>query len=132
MVHSKSKSFSPLTYTEDQFMAVISQRDSAEHALTVIGNDYVRVCGERDKFKERLERMELSVAHPEYPEDMHGKPVTADYSYFNYDMSKAPVGGKLIVLNHGGVATFSNLSSENKKDFQAWAPLPKTRKNRRF
>lgn len=113
-------------------MSIISQRDAAEHALDVLGRDYIRVCDERDKLKEKLHHMELSMATPEYPEDMHGKPVTADYSYFNYNMDKAPVGGKLIVLNHGGVATFSNLSSENKKDFQAWAPLPKTRKNRPF
>ncbi len=113
-------------------MNVVGQRDAAEHALDVLGHDYIRVCDERDKLKERLEQIEHSMAPPVYPQDMHGKPVTADYSYFNYDMDKAPVGGKLIVLNHGGVATFSNLTAENKKDFQAWAPLPKTRKSRKF
>lgn len=64
-----------------------------------------------------------------YPQEMHGKPVTANVSEFNYDMNAAPKGGKLIVLNMGNVATFAILHSENVKDFKAWAPLPKIRKD---
>jgi hypothetical protein len=60
-----------------------------------------------------------------YPQQMYGRPVTATSSEFNYDMGAAPIGGKLIVLNHGNVATFAILSSENKKYFKAWAPMPR-------
>lgn len=58
---------------------------------------------------------------------MLGTPVTAPVSEFNYDMEVAPLGGKLIVLNPGNVATFAILSSSNKKYFKAWAPMPKIR-----
>ena len=64
-----------------------------------------------------------------YPQEMHGKPVTAAVSEFNYDMSKAPRGGKLIVLNEGNCATFAVLNNENIKHFKAWAPMPKIRKD---
>lgn len=74
---------------------------------------------------------QLTETPPEFPQDMQGKPVTAEVSYYNYDMDAAPKGGKLLVLNHGGVATFAVLSDKNKRDFRAWAPLPKVRKGRR-
>lgn len=60
---------------------------------------------------------------------MLGTPVTASVSEFNYDMGSAPLGGKLIVLNPGNVATFAILNSTNKKYFKAWAPMPKIRQD---
>lgn len=66
---------------------------------------------------------------PTYPANMLGKPVTAPVSVFNYDMNAAPKGGKLLVLNHGNVATFAVLSDRNLKDFKAWAPMPKIRED---
>jgi hypothetical protein len=66
-----------------------------------------------------------------YPREMHGKPVTAPVSEFNYDMDTAPTGGKLIVLNPGNVATFAVLNQENKKHFKAWAPCPQIRKDKK-
>jgi hypothetical protein len=65
---------------------------------------------------------------PKYPGHMGGNPVTAQVSEYNYDMESAPVGGKLIVLNHSGCATFSVLTSDDKQYFQAWAPMPKRKK----
>jgi hypothetical protein len=64
-----------------------------------------------------------------HEQQMHGRPVTANVSEFNYDMDKAPIGGKLIVLNPGNVAAFAVLSSTNKKYFKAWAPLPRIRQD---
>jgi hypothetical protein len=65
---------------------------------------------------------------PKYPGYMGGTPVTAQVSEWNYDMENAPVGGKLLVLNHAGCATFSVLTSDDKQYFQAWAPMPKRKK----
>ena len=65
------------------------------------------------------------------PQQMNGKPVTAQQSEFNYDMKAAPLGGKVIVLNPGNVATFAILTNVNRKDFKAWAPLPKIRKDKK-
>lgn len=66
-----------------------------------------------------------AVEQPQYPADMYGKPVTAHASMFNLDMSVAPLGGKLIVLNPSNVAVFAVLSNRSLQYFRGWAPLPK-------
>lgn len=62
-----------------------------------------------------------------YPQHMNGRPVTTSEFYLNEDMAAAPLGGKCIAVNHGGVATFTILHKGNLKDFSAWAPMPKRR-----
>lgn len=52
-------------------------------------------------------------------------PLTDPDPEWNFDMSAAPYGMKLIALNPSGVAVFAVLSYKNVKDFQAWYPLPK-------
>lgn len=86
---------------------------------------------EAAKLRNRIRELEAKLNQPQYPADMLGKPVTAAVSEFNYDMDAAPKGGKLLVLNHGNVATFAVLSDRNKRDFKAWAPMPKIRKDKR-
>jgi hypothetical protein len=78
--------------------------------------------------QELQEENALLRAVPRYPVHMGGTPVTAPVSEWNYNMDDAPVGGKLIVLNHSGCATFSVLTSDDKQYFQAWAPMPKRKK----
>ena len=53
------------------------------------------------------------------------KPVTSHEPRWNFDMDAAPLGGKLLALNHGMCACFATLSNKNKHDFLAWCPLPK-------
>ncbi len=65
------------------------------------------------------------IEQPQFPSDMYGKPVTAHASMFNLDMSVAPLGGKLIVLNPSNVAVFAVLSIRSLQYFRGWAPLPK-------
>lgn len=52
-------------------------------------------------------------------------PVTAHVSYYNFNMDDAPTGRKLLALNPGNVACFATITATNRKDFKAWAPLPK-------
>lgn len=52
-------------------------------------------------------------------------PFTHEEPCWNFNMSNAPLGRKLIALNPGGVAVFAVLSYRNVKDFQAWYPLPR-------
>ncbi len=52
-------------------------------------------------------------------------PLTDSDPVWNFDMSAAPHGRKLIALNPGKVAVFAVLSSRNLKDFTAWYPLPR-------
>lgn len=66
---------------------------------------------------------------PQFPAYMLGKPVTTPEMYFNMDMTTAPRGGKLIVLNPGRVATFAVISERNRDDFLGWAPMPKIPKD---
>lgn len=40
-------------------------------------------------------------------------------------MQSAPLGRKLLALNHGGVAAFASLTENNLKYFKAWCALPK-------
>ena len=54
-------------------------------------------------------------------------PLTDSDPEWNFDMSAAPHGRKLIALNPGNVAVFAVLSSRNLKDFSAWYPLPKVK-----
>jgi hypothetical protein len=56
------------------------------------------------------------------------KPVSAQQSEMCSDMSKAPLGRKVIAINPGGVAVFAVLSKDNLKHFIEWAPLPKRAK----
>jgi hypothetical protein len=58
--------------------------------------------------------------------NMLGRPVTGE-PVLNYDMSTAPVGGKLLVLNKGGVLVFAVLTLADKRSghFVAWCALPK-------
>lgn len=56
-------------------------------------------------------------------------PHTAPDPEWNFDMSAAPHGRKLIALNPGGVAVFAVLSSRNLRDFHAWYPLPKIKES---
>ncbi len=57
-------------------------------------------------------------------------PLTDPDPEWNFDMSAAPHGRKLIALNPGGVAVFAVLSSRNLRDFQAWYPLPKVKEKK--
>lgn len=52
------------------------------------------------------------------------KPVSTDQYACSRDMAAAPGGRKLIAVNHGGVACFTQITDKNRGDFQAWAPLP--------
>ena len=56
-------------------------------------------------------------------------PLTDSDPEWNFDMSAAPHGCKLIALNPGKVAVFAVLSSRNLKDFIGWYPLPRLPKN---
>ena len=109
------------------------QREHAEDMLRLVGEINREHQAEKEVLLNRIHELEVQLAarQPLFPAEMHGKPVTAPVSEFNYDMDTAPKGGKLIVLNHGGVATFAILSDRNNKDFQAWAPMPKIRKDKR-
>lgn len=56
---------------------------------------------------------------------MNDKPVTAMDVHWSLDMSKAPMGRKLLALNPGGVAVFASLTPSTLKHFIAWCSLPK-------
>ena len=56
-------------------------------------------------------------------------PLTDSDPEWNFDMSAAPHGCKLIALNPGKVAVFAVLSSRNLKDFIGWYPLPRIPKD---
>ena len=56
-------------------------------------------------------------------------PLTDSDPVWNFDMSAAPHGRKLIALNPGKVAVFAVLSSRNLKDFIGWYPLPRIPKD---
>lgn len=55
------------------------------------------------------------------------QPITHEDPEWDFDMSRAPHGRKLIALNPSGVAVFAVLSARNLRDFTAWYPLPKVR-----
>ncbi len=57
-------------------------------------------------------------------------PLTDPDPEWNFNMSAAPHGKKLIALNPGGVAVFAVLSYRNLKDFQGWYPLPRIPKEK--
>ncbi len=56
---------------------------------------------------------------------MNSNPVTSHYPEWIFDMNSAPLGRKLLVLNHGDVAAFGCLTPDNLKHFRAWCALPK-------
>lgn len=56
---------------------------------------------------------------------MNSNPVTSDEPRWIFDMQTAPLGRKLLALNHGGVAAFASLTENNLKHFKAWCALPK-------
>lgn len=56
---------------------------------------------------------------------MNSNPVTSDHPQWIFDMQSAPLGRKLLVLNHSGVAAFASLTQDNLKHFRAWCALPK-------
>jgi hypothetical protein len=53
------------------------------------------------------------------------KPVTSHAPAWNFDMSTAPAGRKLLALNPGHVACFALITNNNRADFRAWCALPK-------
>lgn len=54
-------------------------------------------------------------------------PLTDSDPEWNFDMTSAPHGRKLIALNPSGVAVFAVLSAQNLKDFRGWYSLPKVK-----
>ena len=56
---------------------------------------------------------------------MSEKPITALAPLWSLDMSKAPLGQKLLAMNPGGVAVFASLTPSTLKHFIAWCGLPK-------
>ena len=53
------------------------------------------------------------------------KPVTSVEPRWDLDMSRAPMGRKLLALNPSGVAVFTSLTPSTIKHFRAWCGLPK-------
>lgn len=51
--------------------------------------------------------------------------ITAPVSAWNYDMGALPFGAKCFLLNEGGVAVVGSVTANTRKDFMAWAPMPK-------
>lgn len=48
-----------------------------------------------------------------------------DQGYFWRRMDDCPLGAKMLLLTDGGVAIFGQVSTNTRKDFLGWAPLPK-------
>lgn len=57
-------------------------------------------------------------------------PVTSHTPEWNFDMTTAPMGRKMLVL-HDGMAIISVLNNATLKWAQAWCPLPKIPKDRK-
>lgn len=57
-------------------------------------------------------------------------PLTDSDPEWNFDMTSAPHGRKLIALNPSGVAVFAVLSARNINDFCGWYPLPRIPKEK--
>lgn len=54
--------------------------------------------------------------------------VAVDDQYYWRDMSDAPLGVKVQLLNPGGVAVYGEVTANTRMLFNGWAPLPKIRR----
>ena len=58
----------------------------------------------------------------------HGTRVAVTPAYFWESMDSCPLGAKVQLKTRFGVAVYGQVSNSNRSDFQAWAPMPSTRK----
>lgn len=57
--------------------------------------------------------------------ELSDKPVTALDVHWSTDMTKAPLGRKLLAINPSGVAVFASITPSTMKHYLAWCSLPK-------
>lgn len=58
----------------------------------------------------------------------HGTKVAVTSAYYWEPMDTAPMGCKLQLKSHHGVAVYGVVTSNTKSHWAQWAPLPATRK----
>lgn len=68
------------------------------------------------------------LAVPETEMTDQSKTYVAGECAWNYDMTAAPVGKRLLLLGGGGVLTIGVITSSRDQFFKAWAPFPKRNK----